>query len=886
MAVLRCPHCGKPNPDFLDLCQYCERPLKTTAMPPASGGEAAEPPDRLQSEPASESVPDWLKTATGELAGQAPSPADDVPDWLKSLGGVSQGAASSDDVPDWLKTSTGQLPSEATSPLGPATAPIADEPKEPVPDWLKSLGATGPVGVPPDQLDTMPLPGTAPVRDTGAFTTAENVGDALPDWLKSLGATGGMPVPPAPPPAPATGEMPDWLQSVAPADLAPAQPPVTPQPFTTSTEPEPVGADLPDWLRTATGPFITEFTPPTPPPSQPIEPGSPEEEVPDWLRKATGSLDAPAPFTPPAPPPSQPVEPGSPEEEVPDWLRKAPGSLDAPTPSAEPAAGELPDWLRTATGMLAGEPAQPTTPTPAPPEPEGLPDWLKAATGPLTAALTPLAVTPGYTGVTPQEAPPPPAPVMPEVAGLEKGELPDWLRKMTGELAPTVPTAEAPQPVVSETPPASTTAPSVLETEPDWLASLREEPEAVAEPEAEVAPPAAPPAELAQADLPSWLEAMRPVDVAPTGLERETDDYLESVGVLGGLRGVLRAEPSVVLPGKSATNIHLLNYTDAQSRQAALLTKLVATEAPAQVVKARRALSSWPWERWLVTALLLLSLLLTLPGFGPFEGLFPMPRTAPAEVARAFETINTLDAARPVLVAFDYEPGQAGEMTPLADVVVGHLIRRGLMIVGVSTQITGAGVAEDELTRLTGAARGRINDYVRGVHYLNLGFLPGGPLGIRQLIQDPRSVARMGTPASGDLWQTALLSGVQSFNDFGAVIVLSHTPDGARAWVEQTRGVAPKLVLVTSASAAPLVRPYSEGGDARIAGFLGGPAAAMQYDTLGGSVFAVERERPAWSRRWDMLGVGLLTVAGLLFFGNLIHGLLRALAQTRRGKAR
>lgn len=855
MAVLRCPHCGKPNPDFLDLCQYCEKPLQAAS---ASSRES-EGPDWLRGlQDDSADVPDWLKKATGDLPAQPPpaEPADDVPDWLKSLGSAGQAAASPEDVPDWLKTSTGQLASEATSPLGPGTAPIADEPREAVPDWLKSLGVTGPTDAPTEQLETMPLPGTAPVRDTRAFTTAESAGETLPDWLKSLGATGSMPLPPSPPPAPA-GEMPDWLQDIAPAEAAPAPPAAEPPSPPSSTGPEPIGADLPDWLQRATGPFTTEFAPP-PPPVQPTEP--------------------------------QPVE------EIPDWLQRVTGSLVAPSTSTEPVASDLPDWLQRATGSLAGKPAEPAPAAPVPTEPEGLPDWLKAATGPLTAAFTPVAFTP--------KEPPPKPPVTPEVPGLEKGELPDWLKPMTGKLPSAVPEVEAPAwpppvaeavpPVISEAPPAGVTTPSVLESEPDWLASLREEPEPVAGPEAVAAP--TPPADLAQAELPSWLAAMRPVDVAPTGLDRETDDYLESVGVLGGLRGVLRAEPSVVLPGKSAANIHLLNYTDAQSRQAALLTRLVTVEAPAPAAKTRRAFSAWPWERWLVAGLLILSLVLTLPFgrdaagqeiSGPFAGLFPLPRTAAVEVVRAFETVASLDSARPVLVAFDYEPGQAGEMTPLADVVVGHLIRRGLPIVAVSTQVTGAGVAEDELARLTGAARGRINDYVRGVHYLNLGYLPGGPLGIRQLVGAPRSLARMGLPASGNLWETTpLLNSVQSFNDFSAVIVLSHTPDGARAWVEQTHGTTPRLVLVTSAGAAPLVRPYFEGNEARIAGFLGGPAAAMQYDTLGGSVFAVEQERAGWSRRWDMLGVGLLTVAGVLVFGNLIHGVRRGLAQTRRGKAR
>ena len=42
MPIMRCPSCGKPNPDFLDLCQYCEKPLHPEApAAPAQRSPAA-----------------------------------------------------------------------------------------------------------------------------------------------------------------------------------------------------------------------------------------------------------------------------------------------------------------------------------------------------------------------------------------------------------------------------------------------------------------------------------------------------------------------------------------------------------------------------------------------------------------------------------------------------------------------------------------------------------------------------------------------------------------------------------------------------------------------------------------------------------------------------
>ena len=57
-------------------------------------------------------------------------------------------------------------------------------------------------------------------------------------------------------------------------------------------------------------------------------------------------------------------------------------------------------------------------------------------------------------------------------------------------------------------------------------------------------------AAMAPATLPTWLEAMRPVDSFRSVMDMESSDSqsVESAGPLAGLRGVLMAEPVVAMP--------------------------------------------------------------------------------------------------------------------------------------------------------------------------------------------------------------------------------------------------------------------------------------------------------------------------------------------------
>ncbi len=54
MAVIRCPNCGKENPDFLDVCQFCQAPL-------SPGLRIGDKPTKKNTGELEPVLPDWLR---------------------------------------------------------------------------------------------------------------------------------------------------------------------------------------------------------------------------------------------------------------------------------------------------------------------------------------------------------------------------------------------------------------------------------------------------------------------------------------------------------------------------------------------------------------------------------------------------------------------------------------------------------------------------------------------------------------------------------------------------------------------------------------------------------------------------------------------------------
>src|SRR6266498_1411732 len=122
MADIRCPHCGKTNPDFLDVCQFCQTPLKSESML-----HIGENPTKKNTGELETVLPEWLRDVRQQARASAEEEAaqtvahskvqkDEAPDLLAGL--ASQAGNTNDDIPDWLASIN---PVATPKPSGPST---------------------------------------------------------------------------------------------------------------------------------------------------------------------------------------------------------------------------------------------------------------------------------------------------------------------------------------------------------------------------------------------------------------------------------------------------------------------------------------------------------------------------------------------------------------------------------------------------------------------------------------------------------------------------------------------------------------------------------------------------------------------------------------------
>ncbi len=837
-------------------------------------------------EPATPSVPDLLDG----LASQSQDEDEDVPDWLAQITGATSKKKKSASEEQQVKRVELGRDLDVLSPNGaasiPPEIPTARGPeKDELADWFKQAAASSETG-------DFHMPKTPSAEPPAASVPEQSQPFAEPQrpaqdlsWLRNLGAAEAPPpqVPAESPPA--REEAPDWLKKLQ-AEQAPPPPPPTPSP---AAAPQ---AEVPDWLK--------QFEE-SAPPAEPAEPSRPEQPpaepgVPDWLKglpaaaaevqapetRAAGSeasiptelpdwmasLGAAQERTKPAeaqPSAEQPVEP----VELPDWISSlGTGQELAETPEPQPAASEtippaeLPDWIST----LGTEQATPQAAEPERAEPE-----------PAAAESLPPAELPDWISLLGAEQAARPAAESQPAAeeAMSAAELPDWLSSLgapepSGEvpepsaLEPELPAAETP--AVAHPAAGAALPPQALAGEdvdavfasmqtPDWLSAVLPS----AEESAESAPSAAPTAEepIAPAELPSWVQAMRPVEsvMEPTA-GAEEDISTEKRGPLAGLHGVLPSIPGAGEPSsKPKPQSFKLNATEQQVAHAALLERILAAETSPIPMRTGAVLRSQKIVRWFISLLLLLVLGGIVFGGTQF---FALPAGVPNETVAAIAAVEAVPADAPVLVVFDYQPATVGEMEAAGGPLLDHLLllnhpRLALL----STSPTGPALAERFMSTVLGG-RG----YVRDQQYVNLGYLPGGLAGVYNFAQDPSATVPLDTQLRA-AWQSSFLTSVHNFSDFAAVIVLTDSVESGRTWVEQTALARGKstMVFVASAQAGPMLLPYADSG--QVNGMVSGIYGAVGVEQRNAGSPGLVR------RYWDAYSMGLYLALVLITLGAL-----------------
>ena len=488
-----------------------------------------------------------------------------------------------------------------------------------------------------------------------------------------------------------------------------------------------------------------------------------------------------------------------------------------------PEPAEAPDWLHeamraeatVAEELPSTDRIAPWGPVPAMPEPARVPDWLQEA---MPAEAMIAGELPVAEEVVPQE----PMQAVPEPAALDTLERPPW------ELSAGAGGADVDR----------------------WLAGLETEldtPFGSAEPVREGVPLLAvtseaervEPGGLAHAEIPDWLEALRPsAEIALEGEPAETE------GILEGLRGVLPPDAVVRIP-QAPDGMQPVERSDASLARAQVLQGLLAKPRTVPLPEERKegARTGRRVQRVLVEVVIVAAVLVTL--VAPFwTGELPSLVRLPDEVPAADRLYSVVESVRPddiILVAFEYGPTEADELDLVAGPILRHVLERGGHISVVSTQPEGLAVAAKVL--------GAVAPETEASQY-DMAYLLGRAVGVSQaLLLEP------------DL-----------------IIVLSAWPAPLRWWVEQTQtlNAPPPIVAGISAALEPAVSPYLDVDAGQVAGVVSGLSGASYYEreTLG-------EPQGSATERLNALAAGHVAVAVLMVLGAVFYTISGSRRRTR-----
>ncbi len=303
-------------------------------------------------------------------------------------------------------------------------------------------------------------------------------------------------------------------------------------------------------------------------------------------------------------------------------------------------------------------------------------------------------------------------------------------------------------------------------------------------------PPARDPvADLVRADLPEWVKAMKPKDLAAGGSVPEPEQPLQETGPLSGIRGVIEIEPAITRSHASNSTQATFTITAAQEEQAALLRQIQAgLQEHTRTISLGGTTVLSPWLRTVLAILLLVTLFAGL--LGPN---LQRPAPIPAGVENAFAALE-MTAGQSVVVAFEYTPSMAAELTPQARLMIEHLAAQGSNIITVSQYAAGLALA---------------NQYTEEYATASLGFIPGEAIGLRELSS---------CLSAGEACHTLAGHGVdaavqEQLGDVALIVVLTGERASLINWIEQlgaTSDVA--IVAATTQALAPVAAPYAATG--------------------------------------------------------------------------
>jgi uncharacterized integral membrane protein len=437
--------------------------------------------------------------------------------------------------------------------------------------------------------------------------------------------------------------------------------------------------------------------------------------------------------------------------------------------------------------------------------------------------------------------PPPPPPQVSEKGSSSSGFMPGVIAANQAANQQPLPPSASPNPAV----------PMGMDSLPDWIS---------AEPgEGETSEKSGDQPGLAPAEMPSWLEALKPVGLvkaALAGSSRPPKQSAPATGSLSSTTGPLSGKTPLPVTTTPLGPTPPVVKSETQQQYAAMMEQ-VLTRGPASAEQAPKQKKHSRKLLWVVIVALVLIVLLLFAAVG--LGFLPLPQLFSAETVSFHRAIETLPAGVPVLVALEYSPAFAAELHPISTMTMEQLALKEANVTFISTQPSGPILTEELLDQINQ----KIPSYDLSSKSENLGYLAGGSTGLLGFALHPPSVVRIGWDGQ-PAWSKPALEGVTSLDQFAAVLVLSENADISRDWIEQVQprlGATP-LLIATSAQTGPLLEPYSASG--QVKGLVAGISGAVAYENMIGT-------QTEGSNLWGLYLAGQILAVLVILLGLILR---------------
>ncbi|MDE2638559.1 MAG: SH3 domain-containing protein [Chloroflexota bacterium] len=192
--------------------------------------------------------------------------------------------------------------------------------------------------------------------------------------------------------------------------------------------------------------------------------------------------------------------------------------------------------------------------------------------------------------------------------------------------------------------------------------------------------------------------------------------------------------------------------------------------------------------------------------------------------ATVYNLLDNLTQDDTVLIGFEYGPTAAGELDPLADLLIRHVVAQGAKPLIVSSNPIAIAHAQNIIREINRSVASAGIGLERGRDYHILRYLPGGSLGLRELSENFADVVRVS--AKGEL------TGLEfdSLSEMALIVLIAEYADDMRNWAEQVMSEADgaRLLAATGYAAAPIAQVYADAMD-EIVGLLVGYRDVYTY---------------------------------------------------------